>query len=634
MTVTAAGAGDELGPIIEDADPAFLLASLVSITGATDRIDEFAPHLTHEVENGEIRAHLDVDRREALNSWACRVLGNLEGAPDRDPLVLDDDAFQALATAMTGIPVARRSLPFAREQGGFTSFQPTIRRTRTAPADFKVLIIGAGMAGVTMAVAARHAGFDFEVLEKEAGVGGVWFKNRYPGIGVDTHSKYYSLSFEVNAAWTNSHPTGEEFREYLDDVARKHDVLDKFTFGADVTGMEWDESRNIWTVTYSKGGEQLTTTASAIVTAAGYLTNPAVPNVPGIETFAGESFHSSEWDEEYDFTGKRVAIVGTGCTSVQIVDALAPKIESLVLFQRQPHWVLPPVVESRVPENERWMLMNVPSYSRWARLRKFIETGDINYPAVRFDEEWAATHELSISEANERGRLTAQAHLDASFADRPDLKEKLQPSFAFMAKRPVRDPGAYYSTIKKDSTTLVTTGLSGVTPEGPVDGDGVVHEVDVIVYATGFTLEYLRNLDVVGREGKKLAEVFGDTPEAYLGCQIPGFPNLFMTSGPNANPSHGGAHNFCVEAVVHYIVECLQTLVETEANSIEPTEEALAEWVRDVRETLADSIWMREARATTYYRNSKGDVLLASPFEMEDYWTRLRQPNLDDMTVR
>src|SRR5699024_9930311 len=318
----------------------------------------------------------------------------------------------------------------------------------------------------------------------------------------------------------------------------------------------------------------------------------------------------------------RVAIVGTGCTSVQIVDALAPKIESLVLFQRQPHWVLPPVVESRVPENERWMLMNVPSYSRWARLRKFIETGDINYPAVRFDEEWAATHELSISEANERGRLTAQAHLDASFADRPDLKEKLQPSFAFMAKRPVRDPGAYYSTIKKDSTTLVTTGLSGVTPEGPVDGDGVVHEVDVIVYATGFTLEYLRNLDVVGREGKKLAEVFGDTPEAYLGCQIPGFPNLFMTSGPNANPSHGGAHNFCVEAVVHYIVECLQTLVETEANSIEPTEEALAEWVRDVRETLADSIWMREARATTYYRNSKGDVLLASPFEMEDYWTR------------
>ncbi|MGW4340353.1 flavin-containing monooxygenase [Rhodococcus koreensis] len=634
MTTAAAAPADvDLAQIVAQADPAILLASIVSITGDTSRIASFAPYLTHEIAHSAIRASLDDTRRKELNAWAIDVIGNLDAYSSRDALPLDDDSFQTLASHLTGIPIERQSIPFLREQGGFTSFSPTIPRTKSAPQGFKVLIIGAGMAGITMAAAAKTAGFDFEVLEKGAGIGGVWLQNRYPGVGVDTHSKYYSLSFEVNASWTNSYPEGAEFREYLDAVAHKHDVFDKFTFNAEVTDMEWEEEAGQWRVFYLKEGTPHETTATAVVTAAGYLTRPALPDVPGIDTFKGASFHSAEWNEAYDFTDKRVAVVGTGCTSVQIVDALAPKLRSLSLFQRQPHWVVPPAVEPTIPEAERWLLMNVPSFSRWARLHTFIVIGDVNYDAVRYDAQWAAEHDLSISEANERGRLVAQEHLEASFPDRPDLREKLQPSFAFMGKRPIRDPGAYYSTLKKDTSEVITTGLASVRPEGPVDGDGNLHEVDAIVYATGFTLEYLTHLNIVGRDGRKLSEVFGDSPEAYLGCQIPGFPNLFMTSGPNANPSHGGGHNFCVEAVVHYVVECLQTLVENDARSIEPTEESLSAWIGEVRELLADSIWMRETRATTYYRNSKGEVLLANPLRMEDYWYRLREPDLADMKI-
>jgi cation diffusion facilitator CzcD-associated flavoprotein CzcO len=296
--------------------------------------------------------------------------------------------------------------------------------------------------------------------------------------------------------------------------------------------------------------------------------------------------------------------------------------------------VTPSTGGDSIPEAERWLLMNVPSYAQWARLHTFLRIGDANYSMVRYDPEWVARHELSISAANERGLQVALGHLEQTFADRPDLVEKLKPNFAFMGKRPIRDPGAYYETLKKPTTEVVTGGLAQVTPRGPVDCDGNVHEVDAIVYATGFALDFLSSWTIVGRNGRKLADVWREAPAAYLGCQVPGFPNLFVTSGPNANPSHGGGHNFCVEAVVHYVIECLNTLVERGAQSMEPTPEALDDWVKEMREQLADSVWVRETRATTYYRNAKGDVVLANPLRMEDYWNRLRHPQLDELCLR
>ncbi|WP_448623519.1 flavin-containing monooxygenase [Geodermatophilus sp. URMC 64] len=633
MTATVPTRVRELRATIAQADPAILLASIVSITGDTSRVPEYTPHLTYRVANMAIKSELPAELRARLDDWAVQVLTDSEAYRGHEPSALDDETFRTLAQALTGLPVDPRSLPFLREQGGFACFTPTVPRTREAPEDFKVTIIGAGMAGVTMAVAAQHAGFDFEVLEKNPGVGGVWWQNRYPGIGVDTHSKYYSLSFEVNPEWTHCYPEGDEFREYLDRVARKYGVIDRFTFGAEVTELVWDEADARWQITYLKDGQRVETSANAVVTAAGYLSRPQLPQVPGIETFQGASFHSAEWDESYDFTGKRVAVVGTGCTSVQIVDALAPTIKSLTLFQRQPHWVVPSADKAGIPEAERWLLMNVPSYRQWARLHTFLVIGDINYGMVRYDADWASEHELSISAANDMGLQVALGHLEASFSDRPDLLAKLKPDFAFMGKRPIRDPGTYYETLKKDTTEVVTSGLAQVTAHGIVDGDGVLHEVDAIIYATGFALEFLSTWTIVGRDGVKLNEVWQERPLAYLGCQVPAFPNLFVTSGPNANPSHGGGHNFCVEAVVHYAVECLQTLVERGARSIEPTSEALQRWTEEIEEKLADSVWVRETRATTYYRNRRGDVVLASPLLMEDYWTRLREPRLNDLRL-
>lgn len=634
MTAVHSKPSVDLEATVSQADAALLLAAIVSITGETDRIAEFAPHITNAVVNYRIEGRMPAEERAALNAWAVDVIEHLDRYDDRDPLELDDESFATLARALVGIPVEPRQLPFLRDQGGFASFTPVVPRTKRPPQSLDVAIIGAGMGGVAMAVAAKQAGFTFEVLEKSDGIGGVWLQNRYPGVGVDTHSKYYSFSFDINREWTNSYPEGEEFRDYLESVARKRGVVDRITFGAEVTGLDWDEDAARWNITYVKDGVPTQTSAAAVVTAAGYLTRPVLPTVPGIERFGGHWCHSADWDPDYDFTDKRVAVIGTGCTSVQVVDALAPTIRSLTLVQRQPHWVVPSTGDATIPEPERWLLQNVPSYAEWARLHTFLVIGDANYEGVRFDEAWAAEHELSISAANDAGLQVALGYLESTFADRPDLLEKLKPNFAFMGKRPIRDPGTYYETLKRDTSTVVASGLAEVTETGIVDGDGVHHEVDAIIYATGFALDFLSHWDIVGRGGATLADVWGETPTAYLGCQIPDFPNLFVTSGPNANPSHGGGHNFCVEAVVHYVIECLQTLVERDARSIEPSVEAAGRWQQEMRERLADSIWVRETRATTYYRNSKGDVVLASPLLMEDYWQRLRQPNLDDMVLR
>lgn len=622
-----------LASIIAAADPALLLASVVSITGRSDRIDEFARSLSYASAGMQVRADLPADLRIELNNWALSVFASLDGWVHRAPLEVPNDTFIHLASALTGMPVTQESLQFLREQGGFISTVPEAPRNSQLTNNFKVAIIGAGMAGVAMAVAAHRAGFNIEVLEKSDGIGGVWHQNRYPGVGVDTHSKYYSLSFAINRAWSNSYPEGAEFRTYLEDVARDHGVIDKFNFGAEVTSMAWNENDSRWTITYFKDGVSTQTSANVVITACGYLSRPVLPDVPGLESFAGHWSHSANWDSSYDFSDKRVAIVGTGCTSVQIVDALAPIAKSLKVFQRQPHWVTPSDNGSKISPEEQWLLQNIPTYAEWARLHTFLTIGDVNYGMVRYDSAWAEEHDVSISADNDAGMKIALGYLEASFADRPDLLQKLKPDFAFMGKRPIRDPGGYYDALKRDSTELIATGLAGVTPEGPVDGDGTLHEVDAVIYATGFALEFLSSVDIRGRAGKTLREAWKYRPIAYLGCQIPYFPNLFVTCGPNANPSHGGGHNFCVEAVMHYIIECLQTLLNAKAESIEPTTEATQRWHREVSEKLADSIWVRERRANTYYRNAKGDVVLANPFTMQEYWTRLRQPALTDLIL-
>lgn len=610
------------------ANPAVLTCVAASHSGDLPRARAFFADMTYGFERGGVVASLPRERFDELLDWAAAVI---PVTSEPLPFTFTDVEFAELCTGLVGFEVTPETSAFYAEQGGLVDFIAPATQPDLDLSGIDLLVIGAGMAGIAAAVAADKAGIAVQVLEKADTLGGVWAANTYPGVGVDTPSAYYSFSFEVNREWSGVYPTGAEYLAYLNRVVDTYGLRDRIACSTEVTAMVWDEGSQRWSVTTrSEDGERVLS-ARAVMTAAGYLTRPQLPAVPGLKDFSGEWFHSAEWNHEVDLSGKHLAVVGTGCTSVQIVDSMIDRVASLTLVQRQPHWVMAPTVDEFFTPSESWLNRNVPEYARWARLLTFIPISDVNYPVVRWDADWAATHDLSISPANDVVLQAALSHLHGSFPDRPDLIERLTPTFAPFGKRTIRDPGGYYAALK-DPKSNVVPGLSEVVADGFIDGEGIHHPVDAIVYATGFALEYLATIDIVGRNGLRLRDVWGDSPSAYNGIQVPGFPNLFVTSGPHANPSHGGGHNFSVEATVHYVIECLRDLAARGNTSMEPTPEALARWKAEVAELMADSVWARETRATTYYRNQAGEVILASPLTMLDYWTKLRSPNPTDLT--
>lgn len=366
----------------------------------------------------------------------------------------------------------------------------------------------------------------------------------------------------------------------------------------------------------------------------GYLNRPRFPRVEGRESFAGISVHSGEWDRSLDLTGKRVAVIGAGCTSAQIVDSIVDDVAHLTLFQRQPHWVAPRKRDSdEVPEHHRWLSRHVPFYANWLRLKAFWGSADSAYPVVIVDPEWASTH-LSISRANDMLLQDCLAYIDRTFGAGSELAAKVTPDFAPFGKRIIRDPGGYYAALTREHVDVVVAEPARVVPEGIVTPDGNLVEVDVIVYATGFHLDFLSTMDIRGRGGLRLVDEWAGNPRAYRGGTVPGFPNLFITSAPNANPSHGAGNNFGIEVAVHYILECLHLLAARGARSLEPTREAYEEYVDDIDRAMENTVWCHTPNAHTYYRNDSGRVIVASPWRLVDVWRNHRTPVEEHFLLR
>ncbi|WP_179274794.1 MULTISPECIES: flavin-containing monooxygenase [unclassified Rhodococcus (in: high G+C Gram-positive bacteria)] len=621
-----------------EADPAIMVLCAVHATGDSSLLDRFGGAIHRSIPSGPAATLPVVTMDDHLRSELKEVLADaLCTKPVTPHLVVDDQqAFLAMASLAVGEPVAGEFASLLLEQSGFVPTQPVVPRTRRPSPAHRIAVLGAGMAGIAAGVYADQNGFDYEIFERSNDIGGTWRTNTYPGVAVDTPSLYYSYSFDLNAQWSRYFPIGTEYQEYLRRVVDAFDIKSHIRFETEVTGLQWIEVDQEWEVTSTdSGGTQIKSRFSAVITAFGYLNRPKFADVPGRESFGGTTVHTADWPEDLDVTGKRVAVIGAGATSVQVVGAIGGQVQEMSFFQRQPHWVMPKNAGSPdVPEGERWLLAHLPFYNQWFRLKTYWGASDNMYDVVRAEPEWMKDH-LSISPANDAVMQYCLNHIAKSFADRPDLVKAMTPDYAPAGKRLVRDPGNFYSTLKKPNVEVVTERIERIVPEGIVTADGRTHELDVIVHATGFTLDYLAPIDIVGREGRTLNEVWkGDDPFAYLGGTVPGFPNLFVTSGPNTSPGHGGGHNFTVEAVLHYIFECLQLMVENDASAIEVTTEATEAYNQRVTDQLENSVWTTQTGANTYYRNKAGRVTLPSPWRMVDFWTMLRAPDAASFTVR
>jgi 4-hydroxyacetophenone monooxygenase len=616
-----------------------LLLSAVHVTGNPSLLDSFQDRVGGPPPLTPLPDYVPKVEDPAARSELIDILAETLSRDDQAPYVgvTDHALFQRMSNLAAGFEVPAGQLEMNIVQCGFGPDGRSVPPTRQLSKSISLAILGAGMTGIDAAVKAKERGFEFDVYDLEGGPGGLWWSQNYPGVAVDTPSVYYSLSWEVEPNWSRSFPLGAEYREYLRRVVDKYELAPHLHFNSEVTKLEWLDEEQVWELTIVNTLDHSSTTvhAAAVITAAGHLNRPKYPNVTGIGSFEGESIHTGKW-RDVEVKGKRVGVVGVGAAGVQVVASVAPVASHLTVFQRQPHWISPNTIGTGiVSDSERWLRKNLPYYLQWSRFAIFVVANDISHKGNEVDEEWYAEHPESISPFNEFVRQVVLQNINDTFGEGTELAKKLTPDFAPGAKRPVRDPGddgpgGYYWAYKQPHVDLVTEAVAKIVPEGIVTADGKLTELDVIIWATGMTLDWLSPIEIIGRAGVHLADVWaGNNPRTYLGGTIPGFPNLFVNDGPNTGVANGGGgHNFMTETVNHFIFETLQLLVENDATSIEVTQEAHDEFNARIEEAMSKLIWSYDRRADTYYRNEAGRIILPSPFLPEEYWSMSQTPEV------
>ncbi|MTD15131.1 FAD-dependent oxidoreductase [Nakamurella sp. YIM 132087] len=547
----------------------------------------------------------------------------------------DQQIVEMLSVAM-GETVPAEYGPMLAEESRFrlrdvtwTAEPPTARL-----ADFKVLVVGAGVSGICTAIKLKALGIPFTVVEKNDDIGGTWLENDYPGSGVDTPSHLYSFSFEPSPTWSRYYAKQPEILAYLLRIVDKYDLRSSIEFGVEVESAEYDPASSSWRVGLKRaGGAVSVENPNVLITSVGQLNRAQFPSTPGLADFAGPMFHSAQWQHDVDLAGKRVAVLGTGASAMQIVPTLAGTPAELTVFQRSPQWAAPVKNYRRdISAGKQVLLEHVPYYATWYRIRLLWMFNDKLHESLQVDPAWEFP-ERSINAANDKHRAFFTEHIRREIAGREDLWDKVLPTYPPYGKRILMDNG-WYEAIQRDDVELVTTAVDHVEPDAVVTADGQRHEADVLVLATGFqSKRVLYPMDIRGASGTSIRELWGDEDaRAYLGMTVPDFPNLFVVYGPNTNLGHGGSVIFHTECQVNYITRLLVQMLEQGIASIDVRQEVFDRYNADVDAAHEKMIWNHPG-VDTWYRNSSGRVVTNTPWRLVDYWAMTRRPDLSDYQV-
>jgi 4-hydroxyacetophenone monooxygenase len=472
------------------------------------------------------------------------------------------------------------------------------------------------------------------VLDKNPDVGGTWFENTYPGCRVDIPNHYYSYSFAQRDDWPQFYSPQAELHRYFRECVDEFGIRETIRFGTEVTSIEFDDERATWTLCLAgPGGQESTFEANAVISAVGQLNRPQLPSIEGRESFAGPAFHSARWDHDVDLAGKRVAVIGTGCSAAQFVPIIAEQAGHLEVFQRTPNWQFPvPHYHDEVPDGLQWLFRHVPYYRQWYRFWLFWKGAETLRPMAEVDPTWPH-QERSVSELNDQLRLMLTEAMEAQYADRPDLLPKVMPQYPPAAKRIMVDNGAWAEALKRDDVTLTTDGIERITPEGIVTVDGQLHEVDVIIYGTGFQpSRFLTPMKVVGRGGVDLHGSWDGDARAYLGITVPRFPNFFLLYGPNTNIVVNGSIIWFSECEVRYVMDLLRTVLAEGHRALDVKAEVHDRYNVEVDAENCRMVW-GVADVNSWYRNAKGRVAQNWPFPLLEYWKRTKAADPDEYEV-
>jgi cation diffusion facilitator CzcD-associated flavoprotein CzcO len=474
-------------------------------------------------------------------------------------------------------------------------------------ATHEVLVIGTGFAGLGMGVHLKKAGIDdFVILEAADGVGGTWRDNHYPGAACDVPSHLYSFSFEHNPRWSRTFGLQEEILAYLEHVTDAYGLRPHIRFGARVTKAAFDERASLWTVTTADGTTRRT---KALVSGCGALSRPSFPDIPGCESFQGKTFHSARWDHSLALDGKKVGVIGTGASAIQIVPAIAPKVAELQVFQRTPPWISPKP-DYAIPEALKELFEIAPPFQTFAR--------SIVYGLL----EWRGRGffgDVAFRRKNEAG---LRDYLDACVKD-ADLREKLRPNYELGCKR-ILLSNDYYQALGRENVAVVTDAIDRIEAGGVRTKDGRLHELDALVLATGFQVsESCAPFEIRGTGGRELNEEWSGGAEAYLGTTVAGFPNLFLLVGPNVGLGHNSMV-FMIEAQIAYVMGALHTMRRKKLASVEVRRDAQDRYNEELQAKLATTVWSTGG-CKAWYTTRDGKNTTLWPGYTVDFWRRTRR---------
>ncbi|MEP9388154.1 NAD(P)/FAD-dependent oxidoreductase [Mesorhizobium sp. KR9-304] len=478
-------------------------------------------------------------------------------------------------------------------------------------AGLRIAIVGGGISGIAAAWYLKRAKLDnFLVFESSSEPGGTWHDNRYPGAEVDIACHLYSFSFN-RYDWTQRFGSQAEVKRYLEKTIDEFGLRSRFRFGATVVSAAWSDEKKLYTVSFADGR---TAEFEAVISCVGFLSVPVIP--PGIDlaAYPGIACHTARWPDDISLAGKRVGVIGTGSSAVQIVPEAAKVAKSVTIFQRSPNWILPK--KNRIFTARQRTRYQTSWQYRFKALKEFLRY------------EWAriGRPERLGSKINRRMRTAAEAYLRRSLAERPDLVEKLLPDHPLGAKRAVAS-GDFYAAVQQPHVAIAPA-VARMDADGLIDEEGNRHELDVVVLATGFSAaDYLSRLEVVGRNGADLHTVWSGEPAAFLGSCVPGFPNFFMLDGPNSN---SGTLLFILECQARFAADCLAAMVRAGGATVEVRRSAFDGFNRRVQERLEKSVYKT---TRNYYAAASGRIVTQWPFSATRFWWMTRATRRSSMKI-
>ena len=626
---------DEIAEALLDISIPTLLLSLVHMSGDPELIrGRLRPA---GLFLNEVQGYMSEEDKSEARALALEVIRDYRdrGCPEPEPI--SSELLHEMMTWLVCEEVPAEYVPMLMEEMELDGRDARRVDPLGTPAErqiFPVVVIGCGQSGLLAGIRLQEAGLPFTIVEKNAGVGGTWWENSYPGARVDVSNHFYCYSFEPSDHWTEYFAQQPELQRYFQSVMDKHGIGPHVRWETEVLGADWDETSATWAVrTRAADGTEDVLTARAVISAVGQLNRPHVPEIAGAESFAGPAFHSARWDHDVDLAGKKVAMIGAGASGFQIAPTIASEVDHLTVFQRTAQWMFPnPNYHATVGPGVRWALHHLPFYGRWYRFLIFWPGCDKGLEAARVDPDYPDP-QRAVSEMNELTRQMFTDWIVGQVGDDPDLIAKVVPDYPATGKRTLQDNGAWLGALTRENVDLVRTPIDFIEPDAVVTADGERYPADVLVYATGFrATEVLFPMAIVGRDGVDLRESWGERPAAYLGITVPGFPNFFCMYGPGTNLAHGGSLIFHSECQMRYITQCLESLIAGGHSTMEPRPERYEDWHEQSQKEMRGLVWSQPSIEHSFFKNSAGEIHVLSPWRIVDYWTWTKEPDLTDFT--